>query len=206
MEITDAVINWRSSVGGEFLAMGYQVISSSGSGLSVYPQELNYVIKSEAEFENALNAIPELNINQVIGIWKWFEFQSRRFSVSISPPNLINYDKLRPSHNQQFLKLWKIAAKAFVKLFPTLLQRRSARFWTIPTESVTKVHELLTENLSNLSEVSSWEEKFEPYSRSKEHTLLLKQISKICYDLLNQVGGQSRIIQRLKKTSVDLSK
>lgn len=205
MEVTDAVLNWRSSVGSEFLAMGFQVISVAGSGLIVYPQELNHVVNSELEFEMALNKIPELNINQTIEIWKWFEFQSRRFSIAISPTNLINYDKFRPNQNQQLLKIWKLGAKIFVKFFPTVLNRKSAKFWKISDESIFKIHELMNENLKNLSEVPSWVEKFDSYSNNKELSLLLKQINKMSEEILHQVGDQSKIIKSLEDVARQLS-
>ena len=153
---TDLLLNWRSTVGVEFLALGIPVLVPSCSNLLSYPIELNHLGESALEYEKLILQLLNENwsMTNVYNAYAWMTFLSNFAALHIdsterAPQKLT---LLRPTAPGLSLRIWEKLVSNFLTYAPLLLEKRSIKGWSLPTEVASIIQETLAREASSLAE------------------------------------------------------
>lgn len=153
---TDLLLNWRSTVGVEFLALGIPVLVPSCSNLLSYPIELNHIGVSALEYEKLILQLVNENwsMTNVYNAYTWMTFLSNFAALPIDSteraPQKITL--LRPTAPGLSLRIWEKLVSNFLTYAPLLLEKRSIKGWSLPTEVASIIQETLARGASSLAE------------------------------------------------------
>jgi len=144
---TDLLLNWRSTVGVEFLALGIPVLVPSCSNLLSYPIELNHIGESALEYENLILQLVNENwsMTNVYNAYTWMTFLSNFAALPIvstaRAPQKITL--LRPTAPGLPLRIWEKIVSNFLTRVPLFLEKRSVKGWSLPVERATIINATL---------------------------------------------------------------
>jgi hypothetical protein len=154
---TDLLLNWRSTVGVEFLALGIPVLVPSCSNLLSYPIELNHLGASALEYENLILQLVNENwsMTNVYNAYRWMTFLSNFAALPIDSteraPQKITL--LRPTAPGLPLRIWEKLVSNFLVHAPLILEKRSIKGWSLPNEVASIIQDTLAIEASSLAEI-----------------------------------------------------
>lgn len=153
---TDLLLNWRSTVGVEFLALGIPVLVPSCSNLLSYPIELNHLGESALEYEKLILQLVNENwsMTNVYNAYTWMTFLSNFAALPIDSteraPQKITL--LRPTAPGLSLRIWDKLVSNFLTYIPLFLEKRSVKGWSLPIEQVAIINATLQMEAPSLAE------------------------------------------------------
>jgi hypothetical protein len=172
-QIVDVLLNFRSSVGAELMALGIPVVVPSNSNFYTYPNELNKVAHTEHSFTALIReaATEGWSIENARKAFRWYGFFFGRVSVSFSETFTSRPTALRPKKPGFKLWLWKKMVHVILQYGPLILERISLRRPPLPTSSIMKFVDVLNNNLDTVSDSNQW---IQPASSQKQETQALE--------------------------------
>jgi hypothetical protein len=137
--ITDLVLNWRSTVGIEFLALGIPVLVPSCSNLLSYPIEFNAVAETRGSYLEKIVSVADsgASIENIRNAFIWITFLSNIVSLPIDSTARLSpsLTSIRPKSTGFGLKVWSCATSIFLKHAPLWLERKSIQNWKITRDT-----------------------------------------------------------------------
>jgi hypothetical protein len=207
---TDLLLNWRSTVGVEFLALGIPVLVPSDSDLISYPIEFNKVGSTAYEYESLILELVNNNwsMTNVYNAYKWLTFLSNFVALPIQSsaraPQRITM--LRPVSPGPALRLWEKLVSMFLKFAPLVLERRSIKNWSLTNEQANIVNETLKQQASSLAEtVLTLKSKDDRSIDSKEWLRELSDSLLYRVSIIQPDRNASYILARMVNSDTDFS-
>jgi hypothetical protein len=156
--ITDLLLNWRSTIGIEFLALGIPVLVPSCSNVLSYPIEFNYVATNLQEYSDYIYSALEKgsSIENIRNAYLWISFLSNKAALPIKSTARISnsFGSIRPTSPGVRLRIWNFSTSVFLKYAPLWLERRMLKNWGISKHTVQVLSETLGLGFSSVSETN----------------------------------------------------
>lgn len=161
-QIVDVLLNYKSSVGAELLAMGIPVVTPANSDFYTYPNELNRVGRSVQEFEEliAQAQIDGWSIENSRKAFRWFGFLFSRVSVGFSETISSRPTAIRPKKPGLRLFLWKKFVYAVIQYGPLVRERLALRRRALAPTAIELVNDVLMSGMDTVSDSSLWPSTF----------------------------------------------
>jgi hypothetical protein len=158
MQVVDAVLSYRSSVGAELAAFGIPVVVPSNADFFTYPEEINLVGTTRVEYaEKIEQAIREgWSIENSRRAFRWFAFLFTRIAVDLSDSVSARPIAIRPKTPGLRLWLWRKAVYVFLQFGPLVRERLALRGRKFPVTRQELFFEVLESGGDNLAESSLW--------------------------------------------------
>lgn len=158
IQIVDVLLNFRSSVGAEVMAMGIPVVVPSNSNFYTYPNEINRIAHTKAEFAQLIKeAVDEgWSLENSRKAFRWYGFLFGRVAVGFSETYTSRPVAFRPKKPGLMLWLWKKMVYIALQYGPLLRERIALKRPPLPTNSILKFADVLNNNLDTLSDSSLW--------------------------------------------------
>lgn len=158
VQIVDVLLNFRSSVGAELMAMGIPVVVPSNSNFYTYPNDINRIAHTKSEFVQLIrDAVSEgWSLENSRKAFRWYGFLFDRVSVSFSETYTSRPTALRPKKPGLKLWLWKKMVYFVLQYGPLVRERIALRRPPLPTTSIKKFADVLDHNLDTVSDSSLW--------------------------------------------------
>ncbi len=156
--ITDLLLNWRSTVGVEFQALGIPVLVPDCSNLLSYPNELNSSAHSLEEYSASILKLVQnsWSIEYVREAYQWITFLSnyvaRPSSSTKRAPE--NFTLRRPKSPGMHLNAWNFLVRNFLNYAPLFLERRNLGKWNLPHDTLLIIRETLNSAHPSLASVA----------------------------------------------------
>jgi hypothetical protein len=133
--ITDLVLNWRSTVGIEFLALGIPVLVPSCSNLLSYPIEFNSVAETRGSYLEKIVSAADAgaSFENIRNAFIWISFLSNIVSLPINSTARLSQSltSIRPKSTGFRLRVWNCSTSIFLKHAPLWLEKKSIQNWKI---------------------------------------------------------------------------
>jgi hypothetical protein len=173
VQIVDVLLNFRSSVGAELMAMGIPVVVPSNSNFYTYPNDINRIAHTKSEFVKMIrDAVSEgWSLENSRKAFRWYGFLFDRVSVGFSETYTSRPTALRPKKPGLKLWLWKKMVYVVLQYGPLVRERIALKRPPLPTTSIQKFADVLDHNLDTVSDSSLWNK---PASSLKRETAYLR--------------------------------
>lgn len=173
MQIVDVTLSFRSSVGAELAAFGIPVVVPSNADFFTYPEEINLVGNTEADYvskiEQAIAA--GWSLDNTRRAFRWFAFLFTRIAVDFSDSVSSRPIAIRPKKPGFRLWLWRKAVYLFIQFGPLVRERIALRNRRFPVRTQELFLDVFSHDLDNLAESTKWD----PVpSTAREETRLLE--------------------------------
>lgn len=157
-QIVDVLLNYKSSVGAELLAMGIPVVTPANSDFYTYPNELNRVGRSVEEFEDliAQAQIDGWSLENSRKAFRWFGFLFSRVSVGFSETISSRPTAIRPKKPGLRLFLWKKFVYAVIQYGPLVRERLALRRRALAPTTIELVNDVLMSGIDTVSDSNLW--------------------------------------------------
>jgi hypothetical protein len=158
VQIVDVLLNFRSSVGAELMAMGIPVVVPSNSNFYTYPNDINSIAHTKSEFVQLIrDAVSEgWSLENSRKAFRWYGFLFDRVSVGFSETYTSRPTALRPKKPGLKLWLWKKMVYVVLQYGPLVRERIALKRPPLPTTSIKKFADVLNHNLDTVSDSSLW--------------------------------------------------
>lgn len=174
VQIVDVLLNFRSSVGAELMAMGIPVVVPSNSNFYTYPNDINRIAHTKTEFVELINTavIEGWSIENARKAFRWYGFLFDRVSVGFSETYTSRPTALRPKKPGLKLWLWKKMVYIVLQYGPLVRERIALKRPPLPRISIMKFKDVLEKNLDSVSDSSLWKQQT---ANIKEETASLRR-------------------------------
>jgi len=156
--ITDLLLNWRSTVGLEFLALGIPVLVPSCSNLLAYPIEFNAIAETRDSYLKKIMSVAETgtSIENIRNAFIWITFLSNVASLSINSTARLStsLSNMRPKSTGLSLRVWNYSTSIFLKYAPLWLEKRSIRHWRISQNTGAVLNKTIISGNASVAETS----------------------------------------------------
>jgi hypothetical protein len=156
IQIVDVLLNFRSSVGAELMALGIPVVVPANSNFYTYPNELNRVASTERDYETLIReaATEGWSLENARKAFRWYGFFFGRVSASFSETYTSRPTSIRPKKPGFRLWLWKKAIHVILQFGPLVLERLALRRGPLPTQTIEIFDDVLKKDLDTVSDSS----------------------------------------------------
>ncbi len=158
MQIVDVLLNFHSTVGAELATFGIPVVIPSNADFYTYPDELNRIGYTQAEYLQLIDAalVDGWSLENSRRAFRWFAFLFGRASVdlpdAVSAPTIA----IRPRKAGPALWLWNRLAFVFLQYGPLVRERRALKNRTVAASSQAILLDVITSRLDSTSESTLW--------------------------------------------------
>ena len=158
VQIVDVLLNFRSSVGAELMAMGIPVVVPANASFYTYPDELNRVGHSTAEYDALiLDAVNDgWSIENARRAFRWYGFLFARVAVGFSESVSSRPIAARPKKPGVKLWLWKKMVYVIIHYGPLVRERMSLRRKSLPPSTTALFADVLDAKLDTVSDSTLW--------------------------------------------------
>ena len=154
VQIVDVLLNFRSSVGAELMALGIPVVVPSNSNFYTYPNDINRIAFTKPEFiELIKEAVDEgWSLENTRKAFRWYGFLFDRVAVGFTETYTSRPTALRPKKPGIKLWLWKKMVYIVLQYGPLLRERLALKRPPLPAKLIKKFEDVLTHNLDTISD------------------------------------------------------
>jgi len=154
IQIVDVVLNFRSSVGAELMALGLPVVVPANSNFYTYPNELNRIGHTKRDYEKLIRkaAVEGWSLDNARKAFRWYGFFFGRVSASFSETYTSRPTSIRPKKPGFRLWLWKKAIHLILQHGPLILERLALRRGPLPDQTVQLFDDVLKNDLDTVSD------------------------------------------------------
>jgi hypothetical protein len=165
MQIVDVLLNFRSSAGAELAAFGIPVVVPANRDFFTYPNELNRIGRTEAEYAQQIDEALAggWSIEQTRRAFRWFAFLFSRVAVDLSESVHSRPIAIRPKKPGLRLWAWRKMVWVVLQYGPLVRERIALRNRHISAESRDVFYDVLEHGRGSLAESTVW-----PRSRTTE--------------------------------------
>jgi hypothetical protein len=158
VQIVDVLLNFRSSVGAEVMALGLPVVVPSNSNFYTYPNEINIIANTRLEFDALIATAAEegWSLENARKAFRWFGFLFDRVSVNFTETFTSRPTALRPKKPGLKLWLWKKLVYVVLQYGPLIRERLALRKPPLPPSAIKKFAEVLESELDTVSDSTLW--------------------------------------------------
>jgi hypothetical protein len=158
VQIVDVLLNFRSSVGAELMAMGIPVVVPANASFYTYPDELNRVGHTTDEYDTLiLEAVNDgWSIENARRAFRWFGFLFSRVAVGFSESVSSRPIAARPKKPGVKLWLWKKMVYLVIHYGPLVRERLAMRRKSLPPSATALFADVLDSKLDSVSDSKLW--------------------------------------------------
>ncbi len=158
MQIVDVLLNFRSSAGAELAAFGVPVVVPANRDFFTYPDELNRIGRTEAEYGELIEQALATgwSIEQTRRAFRWFAFLFSRVAVDLSDSVHSRPIAIRPKKPGFRLWAWRKMVWVVLQYGPLVRERIALRNRRVAPSSRDVFYDVLENRRGSLAESSAW--------------------------------------------------
>lgn len=158
VQIVDVLLNFRSSVGAELMAMGIPVVVPANASFYTYPDELNRVGHSTKQYDELILAAVNdgWSIENARRAFRWYGFLFARVAVGFSESVSSRPIAARPKKPGIKLWLWKKMVYVVIHYGPLVRERLALRRKSLPPATTALFADVLDSKLETVSDSMLW--------------------------------------------------
>lgn len=198
MQIVDVVLSFRSSVGAELAAFGIPVVVPSNADFFTYPEEINLVGSTTAEYAEKIDvAIASgWSIENTRRAFRWFAFLFSRIAVDFSDSVQERPIAIRPKKPGLRLWLWRKAVYLFIQFGPLIRERIALRNRRFAVSSQELFLDVFENDRNNLAESALWMPVVS--TNAQEAALLGGYLESLADTLWKDIDAPGSLAQRIR--------